>query len=69
MLAIDETHSARCFAVVLVTKRDSIVRFCVYYRRLKHVTEWDMYLQPRIDEMVGNVSSAAHSSTISMDAG
>ena len=55
--------------VVLVKKRDGVVRFCIDYRRLKAVTVKNSYPLPRIDDTLDELSGARYFTTLDLAAG
>lgn len=55
---IEELHSAWCNPIVLVAKKDGSVRFCVDYRKMNEVLQFDAYLLPRVDELLDRLDTA-----------
>jgi hypothetical protein len=55
--------------IVLVTKKDGSIRFCVDYRKLNAITKGDVYPLPRIDETLDSISDAKWFSTMDLAAG
>ena len=44
--------------IVLVTKKDGEVRFCVDYRKLNKLSRFDAYPMPRIEELIDTLGQA-----------
>ena len=55
--------------IVLVTKKDGSVRFCVDYRKLNQVAKFDAYPMPRIEEMIDTIGLAGVITTLDLAKG
>ena len=55
--------------IVLVTKKDGGVRFCVDYRKLNQVAKFDAYPMPRIKEIFEQIGTAGIISTLDLAKG
>ena len=55
--------------IVLDTNKDGSIRFCVDYRALNRVADFDAYPMPRNDAILDKVSSAKYNSTINLTRG
>jgi len=66
---IEPTSSEWGFPVVLVTKKDGTLRFCVDYRLLNVVTKNDFHPLPRMDECIDSLGEATICSTLDCSAG
>jgi len=56
-------------SIVLVTKKDGSVRFCIDYRTLNSVTKKDAYPLPRIDEALDTLTGAKWFCTLDLASG
>ena len=66
---IEESKSERAFPLVIVTKKDGGVRLCVDYRKLNHITKFEAYPMPRIEELLDQVGNANFISTLDLAKG
>ena len=55
--------------IVLVTKKDGSVCFCVDYRKLNQVAKFDAYPMPRIEELVDTIGPAGVITTLDLAKG
>jgi transposase InsO family protein len=66
---IRKSNSEWSSPVVMVTKKDGSVRFCIDYRRVNEVTRKDSYPLPRISEVLDVLQGAKYFSTIDFASG
>ena len=55
--------------VILVLKRDGMSHFCIDYRCLNAVTTKDVYLLPRIDDILDTLGEAKYFSSLYLASG
>lgn len=51
------------------TKTDNSVKFCVDYRALNSVTQFDAYPMPQIDDIIRNLGNCSFISTLDLTKG
>lgn len=66
---IKRSNSAWASQVVLVRKKDGIVRWCIEYRKLNYCTRKNAYLLPRIDMCLDCLARALIFSTMDLQSG
>ena len=66
---IEPSRSPWSSPVVLVTKRDNSIRFCVDYRVLNELTVKDAYPIPRVDDCLDALSGSKWYSTMDLSSG
>ena len=66
---IEPSNSPRSSPVVLVTKKDGSIRFCVDYRVLNSLTVKDAYPIPRVDECLDALSGSKWYSSMDLNSG
>jgi len=66
---IEPSSSPWASPVVLVSKKDGSLRFCIDYRRLNAITKRDVYPLPRIDDALAALEGNIYFSTFDMCAG
>ena len=67
--AIRSSNSPWCNAVVLVRKKDWLLRFCIDFRKLNSLTVKDSHPLPCICETLESLTGAAHYLTFNMNSG
>ena len=63
------SNSPWCNAVVLVRKKDGLLRFCIDFRKLNSLTVKDSHRLPHICETLESLTGAAHYLTFDMNSG
>ena len=66
---IEPSHSPWASPIVLVTKKDGTMRFCVDYRKLNDLTHKDAYPLPRIDGTLDKLSGNKWFTTLDLASG
>ena len=66
---IEPSNSPWSSPVVLVTKKDGSIRFCVDYRVLNSLTVKDAYPIPRVDECLDALSGSKWYSSMDLNSG
>ena len=66
---IEPSQSEWASPVVLVTKPDGILRFCIDYRKVNALTVKDTYPLPRMDEFLDSLGDATIFSTLDCNSG
>lgn len=63
---IEASRSEWCNPVVLVPKKDGSIRFCIDFRYLNSVSQFDSYPTPRIDDLLERLGKAKYLTTIDL---
>ena len=67
--AIRLSHSPWCNAMVLVRKKDGLLRFCINFRHLNARTKKDTYPLPQMQETIESMVGACHFSCMDLKSG
>ena len=67
--AIEPGQSPWASSIVLMRKKDGSLRFCVDYRKVNAVSEFDAYPLPRIDETLEALGGARSFTTLDLLSG
>lgn len=63
---IEASKSEWCNPVVLVPKMDGSIRFCIDFRYLNTISQFDSYPTPRIDDLLERLGKAEYLTTIDL---
>ena len=67
--AIQPSQSPWCNAIVLVRKKDGLLRFCIDFRRLNAQTKKDAYPLPHMQETMESMVGTRHFSCMDLKSG
>ncbi len=63
---IEPSTSEWSSPIVLVPKKDGTLRFCLDFRKLNSVSNFDPYPMPRVDELVERLGRAKYLTTLDL---
>lgn len=63
---IEQSKSEWCNLVVLVPKKDGSLRFCIDFRYLNAISQFDSYPTPRIDDLIERLGKAKYLTNIDL---
>lgn len=66
---IEVSSSEWCSPMVLVPKKDGSLRFCIDFRYLNAISNFDPYPMPRIDDLLERVGGAIYITTLDLSKG
>ena len=66
---IEPAKSEWSALIVIVRKKDGMIRLCVDYRRLNAISRVDAYLMPRIDDLIDLTGQSKYVSTLDLTKG
>ena len=66
---IDPSTSEWASPLVIVKKKDGMLRLCVDYRRLNSIAKADAYPMPRIDDLIDRLGGAKYITTLDLTRG
>ena len=66
---IEPSQSPWASPVVLVRKKDGLIRFCIDYRKVNQVTRRDSYTLPRVDDILDSLLGAQWFTTLDLASG
>ncbi|KAJ0044064.1 hypothetical protein NL108_006172 [Boleophthalmus pectinirostris] len=66
---IEVSSSEWCSPIVLVPKKDGSLRFCIDFRYLNAISNFDPYPMPRIDDLLERVGGATYITTLDLSKG
>uniref|UniRef100_K7EX57 ribonuclease H n=1 Tax=Pelodiscus sinensis TaxID=13735 RepID=K7EX57_PELSI len=66
---IEESRSKWRSPIILVPKRDGSVRFCIDFRKVNGISQFDAYPMPRVEELLECLGRARYISTLDLSKG
>ncbi|XP_075779191.1 uncharacterized protein LOC142827431 [Pelodiscus sinensis] len=66
---VEESQSEWRSPIVLVPKRDGSVRFCIDFRKVNGISQFDAYPMPRVEELLEGLGRAKYITTLDLSKG
>nr|XP_033806336.1 uncharacterized protein LOC117363128 [Geotrypetes seraphini] len=66
---IEPSQSPWCSPIVIVPKADGTPRFCIDFRQLNEVSQFDAFPMPRVDDLLDRLGQAQYLSTLDLTKG
>ncbi len=66
---IEPSNSEWCHPIVLVPKKDGSIRFCIDFRYLNSVSQFDSYPTPRISDLIDRLGQSKYLTTMDLSKG